>query len=115
MRQIEVETLRSWLEQRRPVTVLDIRNEDDRRQWFIPGSEHVNAYDDLKAGRPGPLAQLRLPEGVPVVTVCNFGRMAAFAAEQLETRGHDVFALQGGMQAWSLAWNTAEVAVSDAS
>jgi glyoxylase-like metal-dependent hydrolase (beta-lactamase superfamily II) len=41
--------------------------------------------------------------------------MAAFAAGQLEALGHDVFALQGGMQAWSLAWNTAEVTVSDPS
>ena len=115
MRHIDVETLRNWLDHRKAVVVLDIRNEDDRRQWFIPGSDHVNAYDDLKAGRPGPLAELKLPPGVPVVTVCNFGRMASFAAGQLETRGHDVFALRGGMQAWSLAWNTAEAGVGDAS
>jgi glyoxylase-like metal-dependent hydrolase (beta-lactamase superfamily II)/rhodanese-related sulfurtransferase len=115
MRQIDAETLRSWLEHRKAVVVLDIRTEEDRRQWFIPGSDHVNAYDDLKAGRPSQLAELKLPAGVPVVTVCNFGRMAAVAAEQLGERGHDVFTLQGGMQAWSLAWNTAEVGVSDAS
>jgi len=115
MNQIDVATLRNWLEQKRDVVVLDIRNEEDREQWSIPGSSHVNAYDELKAGRPGPLAELKLPPGIPVVTVCNLGRMAAVAAEKLESRGNEVFFLQGGMQAWSLAWNTAEVTVNSES
>src|SRR5712691_9892057 len=70
MNQIDVATLQTWLEQKRDVVVLDIRKEEDREQWSIPGSSHVNAYDELKAGRPGPLAELRLPSGIPVVTVC---------------------------------------------
>jgi hypothetical protein len=31
------------------------------------------------------------------------------AAEQLRHQGHEAFSLEGGMKAWSLAWNTAEV------
>jgi rhodanese-related sulfurtransferase len=54
--QIDADTLREWLDQGRPVTVLDIRTDDDRAQWAIPGSVHVNAYDALRAGEPGPLA-----------------------------------------------------------
>lgn len=115
MNQIDVATLQNWLEQKRDVVVLDIRNDDDHEQWSIPGSSHINAYDELKAGRPGPLAELRLRPGIPVVTVCNLGRMAAVAAEKLENRGSEVFSLQGGMQAWSLAWNTAEVTVNSES
>jgi glyoxylase-like metal-dependent hydrolase (beta-lactamase superfamily II)/rhodanese-related sulfurtransferase len=112
MNEIDVATLQNWLEQKRDVVVLDVRTDEDREQWSIPGSSHVNAYDELKAGRPGPLAELKLPPGIPVVTVCNLGRMAAVAAEKLGSRGNDVFVLQGGMQAWSLAWNTAEVTVN---
>lgn len=115
MNEIDVETLQSWLEHKRDVVVLDVRSDEDREQWSIPGSTHVNAYNELKAGRPGPLAELRLPPGIPVVTVCNLGRMAAVAAENLGNRGNDVFVLQGGMQAWSLAWNTAEVTVNSES
>jgi rhodanese-related sulfurtransferase len=44
MEKIDVETLREWLTGGRPVTVLDIRPPEDRAQWFIPGSLHVNAY-----------------------------------------------------------------------
>lgn len=111
MNEIDVETLQGWLEGHRDVVVLDVRADEDREQWSIPGSRHVNAYHDLKAGRPGPLERLDLPAGVPVVTVCNVGRMAAVAAEMLQDRAN-VFVLRGGMQAWSLAWNTADVPVA---
>jgi hypothetical protein len=56
MNGIDVETLRAWLEDRSPVTVLDIRGEEDRQQWSIPGSLRINAYDDLKARRARSLA-----------------------------------------------------------
>jgi rhodanese-related sulfurtransferase len=36
--QIEAETLRDWLDAQRPVTVLDIRTDEDRARWAIPGS-----------------------------------------------------------------------------
>ena len=50
-RQIEVETLREWLDAHYPVTVLDIRTDEDRAQWAIPGSVHFNTYEALRAGR----------------------------------------------------------------
>ncbi len=43
---------------------------------------------------------LEVQEGARVVTVCNRGRAAAAAAEQLRKRGHDAVALEGGMDAW---------------
>ena len=45
MRTIDVETLRTWLEERRPVTVLDVRPAAERAEWAIPGSLHVDAYE----------------------------------------------------------------------
>lgn len=71
MKRIEAETLRAWRENGTSVTVLDIRSDEDRAQWFIPGSLHVNAYEALKAGDGGAFNQLSLPEGAPVVTVCS--------------------------------------------
>jgi glyoxylase-like metal-dependent hydrolase (beta-lactamase superfamily II) len=106
---IDVETLRGWLDTARPVTVLDVRGDDDRAQWTIPGSLHVDAYQDLKNGQPGPLATLALPQGRPVVTVCNAGGVSRTAADVLTRRGFDARSLTGGMNAWSLAWNVAEV------
>jgi glyoxylase-like metal-dependent hydrolase (beta-lactamase superfamily II)/rhodanese-related sulfurtransferase len=113
-RHIDTATLREWLEQDRPVTVVDIRSDDDRSQWAIPGSIHINAYDSLRKGEAGPLRDAVLPPDRPVVTVCNAGRTSEKAAEILTGRGIEVWSLEGGMKAWSLAWNSADVPLSDA-
>ena len=114
-KQIEAETLREWLDAQQPVTVLDIRTDEDRAQWAIPGSLHLNAYEALRAGQPGLLADASFPLDRPVVTVCNAGRVSQTAAEMLADRGFDARSLAGGMKAWSLAWNAADVPLSDAS
>ena len=110
---IETNTLRDWLESHQPVTVLDVRSDEDRAQWAIPGSLHINAYEALKAGQPGALAVATLPEDRPVITVCNAGLVSQTAAAILADRGLDARTLVGGMKAWSLAWNTANVPLED--
>jgi glyoxylase-like metal-dependent hydrolase (beta-lactamase superfamily II) len=114
-KQIEAETLRDWLDAQQPVTVLDIRNDEDYAQWSIPGSMHLNAYEALRAGQPGRLADANLPVDRPIVTICNVGRVSQTAAEMLADRGFDARSLAGGMKAWSLAWNAADVPLADPS
>src|SRR5215218_1371412 len=106
---IDVESLRQMLEQGAPVTVLDVRPEDQRTEWRIPGSVHFDAYEALKAKDPNAMEGVDLRGEVPVVTVCAAGNSSAVAAEQLRERGYEVLTLAGGMKSWSLAWNTAEV------
>lgn len=113
--QIDTDTLRTWLDEQRPVTVLDIRHNEARTQWAIPGSVHINAYDELREGRLGALATTELPRDRPVVTVCGAGRVSQTAADLLAERGFDARSLTGGMKAWSLAWNDADVATTAAS
>jgi len=113
-RHIDVETLRNWLEEKRPVTVIDVRSDEDREQWSIPGSIHLNAYEALKAGERSVLNDAELPENQPIVTVCNLGKMSERGADELSRRGLDVLSLAGGMKAWSLSWNTADVKLSSA-
>lgn len=106
--EIDVQTLQSWLAKKKPVTVLDIRQTEDREQWWIPESRHVDAYESIKEGSAGPLLNTSLPTDQPVVTVCGSGRVSLTAAETLATqRGIPAVSLHGGMKAWSLAWNTA--------
>jgi glyoxylase-like metal-dependent hydrolase (beta-lactamase superfamily II)/rhodanese-related sulfurtransferase len=109
MKTINVETLRTWLEEGRAVTVLDIRPAHESVEWFIPGSVHFDAYDALKASDPQALAGVELPGDIPVVTVCAAGKTSLVAAQQLQARGIQALSLEGGMKAWSLAWNIAEV------
>jgi glyoxylase-like metal-dependent hydrolase (beta-lactamase superfamily II)/rhodanese-related sulfurtransferase len=106
---VDVDSLRSMLETGQPVTVLDVRTAEDRAEWAIPGSLHVDAYAALKAGDPEAMAGVDLPRDAPVVTVCGAGKVSLVAAEQLRGRGYDASSLIGGMKAWSLAWNSAEV------
>ena len=107
---ISVGQLQELLAAGRPVTVVDVRSPGDV-DWAIPGSTNVDAYDALRAGRLGPLAGLNLPPG-PVVTVCGVGRTAAIATEMLRARGVEASTLEGGMHAWSLAWNMAEATIA---
>ena len=109
---IEMNTLREWLEQGRPVLILDVRPAEERAEWAIPGSIHVDAYHALKAGDPQALASFEVPGNVPVITICGAGKTSLIAAEQLQARGALARSLKGGMQAWSLAWNAAEVTLS---
>jgi glyoxylase-like metal-dependent hydrolase (beta-lactamase superfamily II)/rhodanese-related sulfurtransferase len=110
----DTETLRKWLEEKLPVTVVDIRTDEDRQQWSIPGSMHINAYEALKAGKPSALSDAEFPPDRPIVTVCNLGKMSERAADELSRRGLNAVSLAGGMKAWSLSWNTAEIPIDNA-
>ena len=106
---ISTEGLRELLEQGAPVTVLDVRPAAERAEWSIPGSVHADGYDALRRGDPTALADFHPTNGNRVVTVCAAGKTSMRAAERLRARGLDAVSLEGGMRAWSLAWNTAEV------
>jgi glyoxylase-like metal-dependent hydrolase (beta-lactamase superfamily II) len=106
---ISVEALRKALDEGQPVTVLDVRPTDDWAEWAIPGSIHVDAYDALQYNDPDALAGVDLPGDRPVVTVCMVGVTSLTAATQLRTQGIEALSLAGGMKAWSLAWNSADV------
>jgi rhodanese-related sulfurtransferase len=93
-------TLKNWLEQGKPVTILDVRPLADRQEWAIPGSQHVDIFDKLKAGDKHALDAVSLPQNVPVVTVCAAGRMSLRAAGQLQAKGLEVYNLTGGINAF---------------
>jgi glyoxylase-like metal-dependent hydrolase (beta-lactamase superfamily II)/rhodanese-related sulfurtransferase len=115
MESIDVETLRTWLEEGRPVTILDVRPAEQRAEWAIPGSAHIDAYRALNEHDPHALDTVEVDGHAPVVTVCAAGRTSQLAAAQLAARGIPALSLEGGMKAWSLAWNTAEIPLEDAS
>ena len=68
---ISASELRTLLEQGRPLTIVDIRRPDDR-EWTIPGSVTVDAYDAVNAGQLGAVAEL-IFDSRPAVMVCGRG------------------------------------------
>ena len=106
---IDTNTLRTWLETGKEVSILDVRPIQERTEWFIPGSIHINAYDKLKAKNPDALHGLHLDKTIPVVTICASGKTSLIAAGILNENGFEAYSLKGGMKGWSLSWNTAKL------
>ncbi|HYJ37858.1 MAG TPA: MBL fold metallo-hydrolase [Chitinophagaceae bacterium] len=107
VRQIDAATLRTWLESKKEISVLDIRPSEERKEWYIPGSFHIDALGKLKEGDPDALRDVVLDKNVPVVTVCGGGKTSLIAADILRKQGYEAYSLQDGMKGWSMAWNTA--------
>ena len=110
---IDVATLSRRLRHAETPTIVDVRPLAERAEWFIPGSLHFDAYERLKADAPDALDGLALAATNTVVTVCAAGRMSLRAAALLRGRGINAISLAGGMQAWSFAWNSANVPLAD--
>jgi glyoxylase-like metal-dependent hydrolase (beta-lactamase superfamily II)/rhodanese-related sulfurtransferase len=108
---VDAATLRSWLESNKNVLVLDVRPPAQRGEWHIPGSVYVNAYERLNKGDDTVLDEVDIPENTTVVTVCAMGRTSQLASDALRKKGIDAYSLQGGMKAWSMSWNVAEISI----
>ncbi len=112
--EVTVDELRNALAKGTSVGVLDVRPHDDFEDWHVPGSRHVGGYHALKAGREDVFDDRAIPEDGPVVTVCGAGKTSRTAARRLREQGVEAYSLQGGLRAWTVAWNAATRYVPDA-
>jgi glyoxylase-like metal-dependent hydrolase (beta-lactamase superfamily II) len=104
---IDTNTLASWLENGKEVSILDVRPINERSEWFIPQSIYTDAYAKLKSRDKNALRGVYLDKKTPVVTVCAGGKTSMIAAELLKHDGFEAYSLIDGMKGWSLAWNKA--------
>jgi glyoxylase-like metal-dependent hydrolase (beta-lactamase superfamily II)/rhodanese-related sulfurtransferase len=111
---ITVEKLQAKLNNQENVFILDVRPTDQRSEWHIPGSTHIDAYKSLNAGDNSVLDKVEIPKDATVVTVCASGRTSLIASRALQEKGINAYSLQGGMKAWNFAWNTAEFELRNA-
>jgi glyoxylase-like metal-dependent hydrolase (beta-lactamase superfamily II) len=90
--------------------VLDIRHEGDFEEWHIPGSRHVDVYDELTTNTDAAKEALSdLPREKQIVTVCAAGVVSQTATEVLRELGYDAVTLTDGMNGWSRVHRHAEV------
>jgi glyoxylase-like metal-dependent hydrolase (beta-lactamase superfamily II)/rhodanese-related sulfurtransferase len=106
---ITVKELQEKLNRHERVFILDVRPTDQRQEWKIADSVHVDAYKQLNAGDETALDIVELPQDSTVVAVCAAGRTSLLASKLLQRKGVHAFSLEGGMKAWNYAWNTAEI------
>jgi len=107
IKQIDASTLSQWLDSNKHISVVDVRPIEERKEWFIPGSYHIDAYAKLKKHDSHALDELYLDKKIPVVTVCASGKTSLIAAGILQKQGYETYSLKDGMKGWSLAWNKA--------
>jgi glyoxylase-like metal-dependent hydrolase (beta-lactamase superfamily II) len=90
--------------------LLDIRHDDDFEEWHIPGSHHIDVYDELKEDPERAAEALRsLPRDKEIVTVCTVGEVSDIATDTLTDAGFEARTLQDGMSGWSRVHRTATV------
>ncbi|MBA4055423.1 MAG: rhodanese, partial [Marivirga sp.] len=108
-KKISASELQKMLNNKQNVFILDVRPTDQRNEWQIAESSHLDAYKRLNAGDNTVLDEVSIPENTTVVTVCAAGRTSLIASEALREKGIKAYSLDGGMKAWNYAWNKAEV------
>ncbi len=106
---ITVRELQDQLDKKQNVFILDVRPTEQRNEWKIADSAHVDAYKKLNAGDDTALDMVEVPQDSTVVTVCAAGRTSLLASNLLQRKGVKAYSLEGGMKAWNYAWNTAEI------
>ncbi len=110
---MNADRLRELLDTNQKMLVVDVRPAEQRNEWHIPGSIHIDAYKRLNEGDMSVLDEVQIPDGAKVVTVCAAGRTSRIASDEFQKRGIEAYSLEGGMKAWSLSWNTAKLDIQN--
>ncbi len=99
IKEIDIKTLKEWVESGRPVRIVDIRERDEFEQGYIPGSKFIPRghlefqIEDYEPDRDA-----------PIVLYCAGGVRSALAAKALQEMGYrNVYSLAGGFSAWKHA------------
>lgn len=101
--EITAEELKLKLESGEDIEVIDIREEEEYREWHIQPSTNIPVYNALNSGQVKPLMKSadRLPRHKPVVVYCRVGNTSKFSSQILNKMGFDTYSLIGGIHGWS--------------
>ncbi len=90
---IDLDTLHKRWSQHSPMTIIDVRRDDEWQDGHIPDSLHFHLGD-----LPQHLDEV--PRNTPLATICRSGHRAEIAASMLAATGREVIAIQGGVPDW---------------
>jgi glyoxylase-like metal-dependent hydrolase (beta-lactamase superfamily II)/rhodanese-related sulfurtransferase len=91
--------------------ILDLRNEDEFASWRIEGRGGVEMVNISQLDFVGEEDKYldRLPTGKEITIVCAHGGASKYSAEVLHEKGFKAVGLAGGMDAWSVLYETGQV------
>lgn len=92
--------------------LVDVRSGEAFADWHIPGSEHVDVYDELRNDPEDARAAFAdLPADREIVTVCGRGEASATATDLLRDMGYEATTLAQGLRGWSGVHRAAPVSL----
>ena len=90
--------------------ILDLRNEDEFASWRIEGRSEVEIVNISQLDFVGEEDKYldRLPTNKEITIVCAHGGASKYSAEVLHEKGFKAVGLAGGMDAWSVLYETTQ-------
>jgi len=109
--EIEVGEFKGKLDRGEISFILDMRREDEFASWRIEGSKPVETLNIPQLDFVGEEEQFlsRLPKDREIILVCAHGGASKYEAEQLQLKGFMARGLAGGMDAWSVLYETSRL------
>lgn len=88
--------------------ILDMRQEDEFAAWRIEGPEPVETLNIPQLDFVGEEEKFlsQLPRDREIILICAHGGASKYEAEQLQAKGFMARSLVGGMDAWSVLYET---------
>jgi rhodanese-related sulfurtransferase len=96
--EIDPQTLASWIQEKKPIQLVDARTALEYRQGTIGRARHAPLSE-----MPASLVRLKLDPHKPVVMLCLSGHRSMPGTRWLRAQGYDAYSLKGGVMAWRLA------------
>lgn len=87
-----------WLDEDRPLQIVDARSGLEFRQGTIGGASHAPVTE-----MPWSMKRQKLDPATPVVVLCLSGHRSLPGVRWLRARGYEAYSLQGGVLAWKKA------------
>jgi rhodanese-related sulfurtransferase len=95
--EISPQQLKQWLEEGKPLQLVDSRTEIEYRQGTLPTAKHAPV-----TALPSALDRLDLDPNNPVIVLCLSGHRSLPGTRLLRSRGYEAYSLKGGLTAWKL-------------
>lgn len=95
--EISPKQLKQWLDEGKPIQLVDSRTELEYRQGTIGSARHAPVTT-----LPGSIDRLDLDPQKPVVVLCLSGHRSLPGTRLLRSRGIEAYNMKGGITAWRL-------------